>query len=190
MYRVKSVMILAIMQIETPKSLHISISDLNTSSSSLTSPNRPPLVAVCDNIVRGGHRPNGNAGGAGSSMSSSATSSPGAQVDDEIQQMDGVRHSPIILNFSQVSVSASPSPSSGLSPRSTTVERLRKKLLRKNDKGETYLHRAAIKGSRRIAQKLLGIGIKVDDVDNAGESFFRCCSPETNIWRKKIKCIL
>ena len=68
-----------------PKYLHISISDLNTSSSSLTSPNRPPLVAVCDNIVRGGHRPNGNAGGAGGSMSSSATSSPGAQVDDEIQ---------------------------------------------------------------------------------------------------------
>ena len=41
--------------------------------------------------------------------------------------------------------------------------------MRKNDKGETYLHRAAIKGSRRIAQKLLGIGIEVDGVDNAGE---------------------
>ena len=65
------------------KSFDYKISDLNASSSSLTSPNRPPLVAVCDNIVRGGHRSNGSGGGAGGSMSSSATSSPGAQVEDK-----------------------------------------------------------------------------------------------------------
>ena len=107
-------------------------------------------------------------------MSSSATSSPGAQVEDENENMHKFGHlikiqNVLISNYPQVSVSASPSPSSGLSPRSATEERLRKKLLRKNDKGETYLHRAAIKGSRRIAQKLLGIGIEVDGVDNAGE---------------------
>ena len=49
--------------------------------------------------------------------------------------------------------------------------------MRKNDKGETYLHRAAIKGSRRIAQKLLGIGIEVDGVDNAGKLFKRGRAP-------------
>ena len=69
---------------------------------------------------------------------------------------------------------ASTSPSPGLSPGSVTEDRLRKKLLRKNDKGETYLHRAAIKGSRTIAEKLLSItGIEVDGVDNAGEFVLR-----------------
>ena len=132
MYRVKSVIILAIMQIETPESLHISVSDLNTSSSSLTSPNRPPLVAVCDNIVRGGHRPNGNAGGAGSSISSSATSSPGAQVDDEIQQMDGVSETfaynskflagvCVRISFSLVGVESS-IDDGGASPEETVAE--------------------------------------------------------------------
>jgi hypothetical protein len=69
-------------------------------------------------------------------------------------------------------MSASPSPSASAaaagSPRTTTDERMRKKLLRKNDKGETHLHRAAIRGNRKVAEILLNIGIDPNGVDNAG----------------------
>ncbi len=60
-------------------------------------------------------------------------------------------------------------PRSGSSPSTPAAERLRKRMLRKNAKGETLLHRAAIKGNRRVAEDMLAIGIDPNETDNAGE---------------------
>jgi len=58
--------------------------------------------------------------------------------------------------------SASPSPS-------FAEERLRRRILRRNAKGETLLHRAAIKGNAKCAAKMLQLGVNPNETDNAGK---------------------
>ena len=55
------------------------------------------------------------------------------------------------------------------SPRTPAEERLRKRILRRNLKGESQLHRAAIKGSKSITRQLLQMElIDPNAADNAG----------------------
>merc|ERR1719167_1701123 len=55
----------------------------------------------------------------------------------------------------------------GATPRSPAVDRLMKKISKKNGKGETPLHTAAIKGSRRLVKTLLQLGADPNAQDNA-----------------------
>ena len=117
----------------------------------MVSPPRAPLQVVTDangaNV--GGH---GNAGGgtAATSSSSSAAESPSS---------NGTTPSTTSLRrtiFSQ--------HQNGHSP---TVDRLLKKISKKNTKGETPLHTAAIRGSTRLVHQLLQIGADPNVQDNA-----------------------
>ncbi len=60
------------------------------------------------------------------------------------------------------------SSSSSSSPRTPFEDRLSKRLKRKNAKGETHLHRAAIKGNWRFAERMLRLGLDPNEADNAG----------------------
>ena len=102
----------------------------------------------------GGHGnagvPAGGAGAATSSTSSSAAESPSS---------NGTTPSTTSLRrtiFSQ--------HQNGHSP---TVDRLLKKISKKNTKGETLLHTAAIRGSTRLVHQLLQIGADPNVQDNA-----------------------
>lgn len=54
------------------------------------------------------------------------------------------------------------------SPKTPAEDRLKKKLYRRNGKGETQLHRAAIKGNQALCKKLLAMGIDPNVTDHAG----------------------
>ena len=55
--------------------------------------------------------------------------------------------------------------------RTPAEDRLLKRMEKKNDKGETQLHRAAIKGNRRMAEILLVSGVIDSNAkDYAGET--------------------
>ncbi len=62
-----------------------------------------------------------------------------------------------------MSASASPSPCT------PAEDRLRRRVLRRNAKGETPLHRAAIRGLSVMTEQMLRLsGVDPDEVDNAG----------------------
>ena len=54
------------------------------------------------------------------------------------------------------------------SPKTPAEDRMKKKLYRRNGKGETQLHRAAIKGNLPLCKKLLAMGIDANVTDHAG----------------------
>ena len=117
------------------------------SSNPLISPSRTPLTVVNGPNIYSSHR----------GLAATASSSPATPSAAITAQMASGSPSPL----------SAPGTASS-SPRTTTEDRLRKKLLRKNDKGETHLHRAAIKGNKKVAEKLLRIGIDPNGVDHAG----------------------
>ena len=53
-------------------------------------------------------------------------------------------------------------------PRTPAEDKIRKKLHKKNAKGETPLHVAAIKGNNGLVKKLLQLGAEPNVKDNAG----------------------
>ena len=97
----------------------------------LVSPPRAPLQVVTD--VNGGN----TVGQVNSSCSSSSAESPASNSGGNTPS----------IRQSRQSMSNSP-----------TVDRLLKKISKKNTKGETPLHTAAIRGSSRLVRQLLVMG--------------------------------
>ena len=123
-------------------------------ASILVSPPRAPLQVVTD---ANGANINTVAAPTGSSTSSSTAASPSSSngTTPSTATSTSLRRS----IFSQ----QLPHPQNN----SPTVERLLKKISKKNAKGETPLHTAAIRGSARLVRQLLQMGADPNAQDNA-----------------------
>ena len=90
-----------------------------------------------------------------------------------LQTVNGSQHKQslrgVAVGFSHASPSATLQDSSmSNGPRTPAEERVMKRIAHVNSRGETYLHKAAIKGSAKLVEKLLRLGADPNVQDHAG----------------------